>query len=93
MYRLVSDCILELVSTIDPDGDVVKKFKPAPKVKPKRRRPAIQNKSERSDYFQKYMQEYRDDGKDYQKVPEKIKEYRREQKKELKKDNHESHIT
>ena len=83
MCRNVSDLILELASVIDPEGDVVKKFKPAPKVKPKRRRPSIQNESERSDYSQKYMQKYRDEGKDYQKVPKVIKDYRRKQKKRL----------
>jgi hypothetical protein len=83
-YRIISDCILELASVIDPDGDIVKKFKPAPLIKSPRRRPSVQNKSERSDYSQKYMQKYRDEGKDYQKIPDGLKEFRRKQKESLK---------
>jgi hypothetical protein len=83
MYRRISDCIIGIVSSIVPEGDIVKKFNPVPKVKPKRRKPSFENKSNRSDYSQKYMEDYRDEGKDYQRVPDKVKEYRREQKKRL----------
>jgi hypothetical protein len=83
MYRSVSESILEIVSFLDPEGEVVKKFNPTPKIKPKRRRPSFKNKSNRSDYFQQYMKEYRENGNDYQKIPDKIKEYRRNQKKDL----------
>jgi hypothetical protein len=65
-------------------GDMVKKFIPPPKQKPPRRRPAIKNKSNRSDYMKEYMTEYRGEGKDYQKVPDKVKKFRIEQRKRLK---------
>jgi hypothetical protein len=66
------------------EGDMVKKFQPAPKQKPPRRQPAVKNKSNRSDYMKEYMTEYRGEGKDYQKVPDKVKKFRAEQKKRLK---------
>jgi len=66
-------------------GDVVFKAKPAPQVKAPRRRPSVQNKTQRSDYMKEYMTDYRKEkGKDYQKIPDKIKRLRREQKKRLK---------
>jgi hypothetical protein len=83
MYQSVSDFIAKIILAIDPEGDIVKKFNPAPKIKPKRREPSFKNKSNRSDYFQKYMQKYREEGKDYQKVPDMIKKYRHEQKKRI----------
>lgn len=86
MYRSISEIIRDIVAGLE-DGEVVKKFKPAPKIKPPRREPDVKTKSNRSDYMKNYMQEYREDGKDYQKVPEKVKEYRREQKKKMKKSN------
>lgn len=67
------------------DGDVVKKYRAAPKIKPPRRRPSVQNVSDRSDYMEKYMTKYREDGKDYQKVPDKAKKLRLEQRKRLRK--------
>jgi hypothetical protein len=66
------------------EGDVTKKFRAEPKVKPPRRQPAVDNKSHRTDYMKNYMKEYRDEGKDYQKIPEKIKELHKKQKKEHK---------
>jgi hypothetical protein len=84
MYQSISAYILEIVSAINPEGDIVKKYNPIPKIKPKRRSPSFKNKSNRSDYSQKYMQEYREEGKDYQKVPDKIKKFRKEQQKRLK---------
>ena len=67
------------------EGDIVKKFRAAPKIKPPRRKPSVQNVSNRSDYMEKYMTKYREDGKDYQKVPDKTKKLRSEQRKRLKK--------
>lgn len=76
-----------LISTILRDAvEVVKKYKAPPQQKPPRRRPAIQNKTDRSDYMKEYLHQYRkEQGKDYQKVPDKIKKYRAEQRKRLKK--------
>lgn len=67
-----------------PEGDVTKKFRAAPKVKPPRRKSPVQNKSNRTDYMQVYMEGYREEGKDYQKMPQKIKDLRKKQKKEKK---------
>lgn len=53
----------------DVEGEPIKKFLPSPKKKPPRRRPMVENKSNRSDYMKEYMTEYRGEGKDYQKVP------------------------
>lgn len=64
-------------------GEIVTKYREAPKHKPPRRRPSVKNKSNRTDYMKLYMKKYREDGNDYQKVPEKVKEWRREQKKKL----------
>ena len=68
-----------------PEGDVTKKFRAAPKVKPPRRKSPVQNESNRTDYMQVYMEGYREEGKDYQKMPQKIKDLRKKQKKEKKK--------
>lgn len=71
---------------LNPDGDVVHKFKPEPLAKPPRRDLAINNKSQRSDYMKDYMEGYRkDDGKDYQVKPDSIKELRKKQRQRLKK--------
>lgn len=83
MYRPISEIIRNIIADME-EGDVVKKFKPAPKIKPPRREPDVKTKSNRSDYMKNYMKEYREEGKDYQKVPEKVKEYRRKQKKKKK---------
>lgn len=64
-------------------GEIVTKYREAPKYKPPRRRPSVKNKSNRTDYMKLYMKKYREDGNDYQKVPEKVKEWRRKQKKKL----------
>lgn len=70
---------------VSPEGDVVKKFFPAPKQKPPRRRPGIKNKSNRSDYMKEYMTDYRkEQGKDFQKTPDSVKRFRAEQRKRLK---------
>ena len=72
-----------------PEGDVTKKFRAQPKVKPPRRKPSVQNESSRSDYMKVYMEDYRgEEGKDYQKMPDKIKELRKKQKEERKKEAH-----
>ena len=68
------------------EGEVVQRFKPAPKQKPPRRQSPVQNKTDRDDYMKNYMTDYRkDQGKDYQKVPDSIKEFRKKQRKRLKK--------
>jgi len=67
------------------EGEVIVKFKPAPKFKPPRRNPPVKNKSNRQDYSKEYMKEYREEGKDYQKKPEAIKELKRKQKEQLEK--------
>ena len=67
-----------------PDGDVTKKFRAQPKVKPARRKPSVQNESSREDYMKEYMKDYRGEGKDYQKLSPKIKELRKKQKQEKK---------
>lgn len=66
------------------EGEVVQKFKAAPKLKPPRRRSPLKNKTNRSDYSKEKVKEFREEGKDYQKVPDPIKELRREQRKRLK---------
>ena len=82
MILSISDAIRGLIATL-PDPEVVKKYKPNPKIKPPRRRPSVKNKTDQSDYMKNYMQDYRGEGKDYQKVPDKVKEMRRELKKKL----------
>lgn len=80
-HRVVS----KFLSGAEPEGDVVKKFFPAPKQKPPRRRPGVKNKSNRSDYMKEYMSDYRkEQGKDFQKTPSTVKKFRAEQKKRLK---------
>lgn len=82
IMNTISNYLRSIISRLPaPEGDVVKKFIPSPKVKPPRRTPSLKNKSNRSDYMKLYMRDYREEGKDYQKLPEKVKEYRREQKK------------
>jgi hypothetical protein len=68
----------------EPEGDVQKKVYEEPLIKPPRRNPAVNNKSNRSDYMKNYMQDYRGQGKDYQKMPGKVKHFRREQRKKFK---------
>ena len=73
------------ITAVDPEGDVVKKYFPAPEQKPPRRRPGIKNKSNRSDYMRQYMTDYRkEQGKDFQKAPDSVKKFRAEQRKRLK---------
>jgi len=77
--------ITDLLRFINADGDIVKKFIAAPKIKPPRRAPSVKNKSNRTDYMKNYMEKYRkDEGKDYQKKPEVLKELRKKQKQRLK---------
>jgi len=84
MRTSIPDIIREMVEAST--GEVVKKFKAAPLIKPPRRKPSLKNKSERDDYMKNYMQDYRGEkGKDYQKTPDAIKELRRKQKESLKK--------
>lgn len=79
MKILVADALREA-------AEIVKKFKKSPELKPPRRRPAIQNVTDKSDYMKEYMHKYRkDDGKDYQKIPDKVKKFRSKQRKRLKK--------
>jgi hypothetical protein len=67
----------------EPEGEVKTKLRATPKVKPPRRNPDVENKSNRSDYMKNYMTKYREEGKSYQKMPDKLKEYRRKQRKRL----------
>ena len=83
MYRHLADSLRVLAIKINPEGDVTKKHLKVPKIKPPRRRSPGQNKTNRSDYFQKYLKKYREDGKDYQKVPDGVKQWRKEHKKRL----------
>lgn len=83
MRSSIHEVIRHLVAEMA-EGDVTKKFREEPKVKPPRRQPAVVNKSHRDDYSKNYMREYRQDGKDYQKIPEKIKELHKKQKKKKK---------
>jgi len=85
MYYPIHEYIRRFAKGL-PEGDVTKKFKAQPKVKPPRRKPSVQNESSRSDYMKVYMEEYRgEEGKDYQKLPQKIKDLRKKQKEERKK--------
>jgi hypothetical protein len=83
MRTSITEVIKDLVANIS-DGDVVKKHTPSPNVKPPRRRPSVQNKTDKTDYSKNYMKEYREDGKDFQKAPDAIKELKRKQQKALK---------
>ena len=83
MRGSVQELIRDFIAVLG-ESEVVKKFKPSPKIKPPRRRPDVQNKSNRSDYMKNYIREYREKGKDYQKIPERLKEYRKEKKRERK---------
>jgi len=86
MYRSIQQIIRNFVAGMgESEGEVVKKFKKVPKIKPSRQESDVKTVSNRTDYMKNYMQDYRDDGKDYQKVPDKVKEYRREQKKKTEK--------
>ena len=86
MQRISLDHILlSLASVIaGNDTDIKKKFRAAPKLKPPRRKPSIQNESDQHGYMKDYMQEYRGEGKDYQKTPDKLKKFRSEQRKKIK---------
>jgi len=66
------------------EGDVIVKFRPEPKIKPKRRRPGFQNKTQDPHYQRDYKRDdsYRDRG--YQKIPDKMKKWRAEQRRRLK---------
>lgn len=67
-----------------PFEDIKKKFRPSPEIKPPRRNPSVQNKTDSPAYMRTYMKERREDGEDYQKVPSMIKELRKKQKQKLK---------
>jgi hypothetical protein len=71
------------ISAFLPEVNIKKKVYQDPKLKPPRRNPSIDNKTNQSDYMKNYMTEYREKGKDYQKVPDKVKQFRREQRKQL----------
>jgi hypothetical protein len=81
----LSDHIRYLSATMEePEGEVVKKFRSSPQLKPPRRKPSVTNKSNRSDYMKNYMTDYRhDQGKDYQKLPDVVKEKRQEQRERI----------
>jgi len=83
MRSSIHEIIRHLVAELA-EGDVIKKFRAEPKVKPPRRKPSVDNKSHRTDYSKNYMKEYREEGKDYQKMPKNIKELHKKQKKEKK---------
>lgn len=79
----ISNIIRNIGATLQ--GEVIVKFRPAPKIKPPRRQSPVKNKSNRTDYSKNYMQEYRKEkGKDYQEIPQSVKDFRREQRKKLK---------
>ena len=81
MKLLISDILRDLVA----ESEVTKKFVAPPLKKPPRRKPSIQNKTNRSDYMKNYMTDYRkDQGKDYQTTPDAVKKYRAEQREHLK---------
>jgi hypothetical protein len=83
MYKSVTDQ-LKIIALELPEGDVQKKVYPEPLIKPPRRNPSVNNKSNRTDYMKNYMKDYREQGKDYQKVPDKVKQFRRQQRKRYK---------
>lgn len=84
MYCTIHEIIRRFAMEMS-EGEVVKKFKAQPKEKPPRRRPSVQNISNRTDYMKNYMEKYRkEDGKDYQKIPKLIRELRKKQKKQKK---------
>lgn len=85
MRSSISELIRLIAVDLENEGEIVKKFRAKPKIKPPRREPAVQNKSNRSDYSKNYMKEYREEGKDYQKKPELIKELRKKQRQRSKK--------
>jgi hypothetical protein len=66
-----------------PEGDIKKKIYETPRIKPPRRNPSVDNKSNRCDYMKNYMKEYREQGQDYQKMPEKMKQFRLQQRRKL----------
>jgi DNA-directed RNA polymerase specialized sigma54-like protein len=85
MYRSVASQLKSIIGLLDiPEGDVQKKVYKEPLIKPPRRNPSVDNKSNRSDYMKNYMEDYRGQGKDYQKMPDKVKHFRREQRKKFK---------
>jgi len=85
MYKSVAGHLRNIVTFLElPEGDVQKKVYTEPLIKPPRRNPSIDNKSNRSDYMKNYMKNYREQGKDYQRIPEKVKHFRRQQRKKFK---------
>lgn len=81
-------CIADIVRVLsyDLDGDVKPRFLPSPGDKPKRRRPSVQNVSQRSDYMKQFMREYRGEkGKDYQRKPKPLKDFLRRQRERIRK--------
>lgn len=77
--------VLRLIAVKADDSEVVKKFRPEPGIKPARRKPSFQSKSNQSHYQRDYKREQQEQGKGYQKVPDEVKKWRREQRKKLKK--------
>lgn len=84
MYRSISELIRNLVADVS-EGDIIVKLNPVPKIKPSRKKPSFQNKSNRTDFPKNYMRKYREEGKDYQKIPEVIKKLRKKQRKKKEK--------
>ena len=85
MRSSISKLIRLIAVDLENEGDIVKKFRAKPKIKPPRREPAVKNKSNRSDYMKNYMEDYREEGKDYQRKPELIKKLRKKQRQHSKK--------
>ena len=85
MFQRITERLKNLALIIaSEEGEVRKKVYKTPLLKPPRRNPEGQNKTNRTDYMKNYMKEYRGDGKDYQKVPDKVKQFRKEQRRKLK---------
>lgn len=67
--------------SVEVSGDVVRKFRPMPKIKRPRRNSPTKNRTDQDDYYTKKQREHREDT-GTAKVPEKVKEWRKKQKKE-----------
>jgi hypothetical protein len=85
MFKSIADSLRSVIATMStPEGDVVQKVWPEPKIKPPRRETPTSNKTNRTDFSKNYMRDYRQNGKDYQKMAPGIKKLRREQRKRQK---------
>jgi len=78
--------VLRMIAAKSDSPEIIKKFRAAPGVKPARRRPSFQNKSNRSDYQRDYKRQRQEEGGGYKKVPDKVKQWRRDQHKTLEKE-------